>query len=190
LSSAEPARPLRADARRNHERLLEVADAVFAERGVAATSDEIARAAGVGIGTVFRHFPTKEALLTAVYQERLRRMAARAAALTTADDPGGAFFDYFRSVVEHTGQKAAIADALAESGIDVRSTSGGVEFRGAFEVLLRRAQDAGAVRRDIGVPELIAVLVGATRAVELAEAPPVRARIISIVLDGLRAPTA
>jgi AcrR family transcriptional regulator len=189
LSTADPARPLRADARRNHDRLLEVADAVFAERGVAATSDEIARAAGVGIGTVFRHFPTKEALLTAVYQARLQRLAARAAELATADDPGAAFFDYFRAVVEQSGQKAAIADALVEAGVDVRAEAGGFRFRDAFEVLLRRAQAAGAVRGDIGVPELIALLVGASRAMEQAETEPVRARTLAIVLDGLKHPT-
>ena len=187
MSTADSARPLRADARRNHDRLLEVADAVFAERGVAATSDEIARAAGVGIGTVFRHFPTKEALLTAVYQARLQRLAARATELASADDPGAAFFDYFRAVVEQYGQKAAIADALVEAGVDVRAEAGGFRFRDAFEVLLRRAQEAGAVRRDIGVPELIALLVGATRAVEHADTEPVRARTVAIVLDGLRA---
>jgi AcrR family transcriptional regulator len=178
---------LRADARRNHDRLLEVADSVFAERGVAATSDEIARAAGVGIGTLFRHFPTKEALLAAVYEARLRRLAARAATLATADDPGAAFFDYFRAVVEQSGQKAAIADALADAGVDVRATAAGVSnFREAFEVLLRRAQAAGAVRPDAGVPELIALLIGASRAVEQAGSAPVGARTLAIVLDGLR----
>jgi AcrR family transcriptional regulator len=186
LSTAEPARPLRADARRNRDRLLEVADEVFAERGVTATSEEIARAAGVGIGTLFRHFPTKEALLAAVYHARLQRLAARAAGLTAAADPGAAFFEYFRSVVEQSGPKAALADALAEAGVDVRRSTGGVQFREAFEVLLRRAQESGAVRTDIGVPELVAVLVGATRAIEQAGPGPVRARILAVVLDGLR----
>jgi AcrR family transcriptional regulator len=185
---SEP-RPLRADARRNHDRLLEVADEVFAERGISATSDEIAKAAGVGIGTVFRHFPTKEALLAAVYEARLQRLAVRAAELATADDAGAAFFDYFRAVVEQSGQKAAIADALVEAGVDVHGAAGGFRFRDAFAVLLRRAQEAGAVRTDIGVPELIALLVGASRAVEQAGPEPVRARTLAIILDGLRAAT-
>ena len=177
---------MRADARRNHDRLLEVADTVFAERGVSATSDEIARAAGVGIGTLFRHFPTKEALLTAVYRQRLWRLAAQAGELTTAQDPGATFFDYFRTVVEQSGQKAAIADALAEAGVDVRAAAGVPQFRDAFEVLLRRAQEAGAVRPDVSVGELIALLVGATRAVQQADSDQARTRIVTIVLDGLR----
>jgi AcrR family transcriptional regulator len=165
-----------------------VADTVFAAKGTAGSTEEIARAAGVGIGTVFRHFPTKEALLAAVYLGRLRRRADEAVALAAAADPGIAFFDYFRALVEQAGEKTAIADALAEAGVDpkVVAATAGHGFHEAFEVLLRRAQAAGAVRPDIEVADLIALLVGATRAAEQADTAEVRARTLAIVLDGLR----
>ncbi|MCW2874714.1 TetR/AcrR family transcriptional regulator [Actinacidiphila oryziradicis] len=181
-------RPLRADARRNRARILEVAEAVFAERGTSVSTEEIARVAGVGIGTVFRHFPTKEALLEAVFTSHLRRLADEAEALAAADDPGRAFFAYFARVVE-SATKNAFAAALAAAGIDVSHTRGqvGVDLRRALEGLLTRAQRAAAVRDDIGAPEVLALLVGASRAVEQAGADlDVRARALGVILDGLR----
>ncbi|TKA08785.1 TetR/AcrR family transcriptional regulator [Actinacidiphila oryziradicis] len=182
-------RPLRADARRNRARILEVAGAVFAERGTSVSTEEIARVAGVGIGTVFRHFPTKEALLEAVFTSHLRRLADEAEALAAADDPGRAFLAYFARVVEQSATKNSFAAALAAAGIDVSHTRGqvGVDLRRALEGLLTRAQRAAAVRDDIGAPEVLALLVGASRAVEQAGADlDVRARALGVILDGLR----
>src|SRR5258708_17586261 len=104
MTASDAAEPLqkrpRADAQRNRARLLDVAELVFATKGIGASTEEIAREAGVGIGTVFRHFPTKEALLEAVFIRRLQQLAARADALAEADDPGAAFFSFFSYVVE------------------------------------------------------------------------------------------
>jgi AcrR family transcriptional regulator len=186
-----PAKPPRADARRNRARLLEVAERVFAERGTGASTEEIARQAGVGIGTVFRHFPTKEALLEAVFIERLTRLGEQATALAASQQPGPAFFAFFTLVVDQASAKNAFADALAAAGVNVQAAALGVsgEFSGVLMGLLSRAQQAGAVRSDIGVTELKAVLVGASRAVEHAgEDPATRARTIAILLDGLRPP--
>ncbi|MDX6328128.1 MAG: hypothetical protein QOI83_511 [Streptomycetaceae bacterium] len=182
-------RPLRADARRNRARILEVAEAVFAERGTSVSTEEIARVAGVGIGTVFRHFPTKEALLEAFFTSNLRRLADEAEALAAADDPGRAFFAYFARVVEQSATKNAFAAALAAAGIDVSHARGqvGGDLRSALEGLLTRALRAAAVRDDIGAPEVLALLVGASRAVEQAGADlDVRARALGVILDGLR----
>jgi AcrR family transcriptional regulator len=179
-------KPLRADARRNRAALLDAAEAVFAASGPAASTEDVARAAGVGIGTLFRHFPTKEALLEAVYLARLHRLSEQAAALADADDPGTAFFDYFRTVVEESRTKTALTKALAEAGVDPSAAAAGMGFHGAFERLLVRAQQAGAVRADIGVPDMIALLVGASHAVEHATDGAVRDRTIAIVIDGLR----
>jgi AcrR family transcriptional regulator len=182
---------MRADARRNRARLLDAAEAVFAAKGSSASTEEVARAAGVGIGTLFRHFPTKENLLEAVYRARLRRMAEAARQLASSDDVGQAFFEFLAEQVAHSGTKIAVADALAEAGIDVRTASAdeGREVPEALGMLLERAQRAGAVRPDVGLPELMALLVGASRAVEHAAAEDVRARLVGIILDGLR-PTA
>jgi AcrR family transcriptional regulator len=185
------ARPLRADARRNRARLLEVAEQVFADRGIGASTEEIARQAGVGIGTVFRHFPTKEALLEAVFVGRLARLGERAAALSESEEPGPAFFAFFALVVDQASTKNAFADALAAAGVNVQAVTSGVsgEFGEAMTGLLNNAQQAGAVRPDIGVHELKAVLIGAARAVEQGgDDPAIRVRILAIMLDGLRPP--
>ena len=186
--SADAARPLRADARRNRARVLDAAEEVFAAHGTGASTEEIARRAGVGIGTVFRHFPTKEALLEAVFVGRLHRLAEHAAGLADAADPGAAFFDFFQRVVDHAATKNAIADALAEAGVAIPSESStvGLELQRALAVLLERAQATGAVRADVGVAELKALLVGASRAVELTPEPGVRSRTLRVMLDGLR----
>jgi AcrR family transcriptional regulator len=179
---------LRADARRNRERLLEVADRVFTEHGVGASTEEVARAAGVGIGTVFRHFPTKEALLAAVLGERLARLAAAAEALAAAEDPGAALDDFVRLVVGHSRVKNAYGDALAAGGYDLSAIKAdvGTRLRGALTVLLERAQAAGAVRAELRPPDLMALLVGASRAAEHTADDAARDRVLGVVLAGLR----
>jgi AcrR family transcriptional regulator len=182
-------RPLRADARRNRARVLEAADAVFAAKGTTASTEEVAHEAGVGIGTVFRHFPTKEALLEAVIVDRLGKLVAEAEGLADADDPGTAFFGFFTRVVSNTGTKNAYADVLAQAGIDLKASTVdiGRRMRTALATLLTRAQRAGEVRDDVQVPEVLALLVGASRAAEYAALDPeVQARAMAIVFDGLR----
>jgi AcrR family transcriptional regulator len=190
-AAGAPARLLRADARRNRARLLEAAEQVFADLGIGASTEEVARQAGVGIGTVFRHFPTKAALLEAVFVGRLTRLGERAAALSESEEPGPAFFTFVALVVDQAPAKNAFADALAAAGVNVQAVASGVsgEFAGAMTVLLSNAQQAGVVRPDIGVGELKAVLVGASRAVEQGgDDPATRARILAVMLDGLRPP--
>lgn len=187
-STSDADRPLRADARRNRDRLLLVADEVFTDRGTGVATEEIARMAGVGVGTLFRHFPTKEALLEAVYVRRLRQLADAAASLADATDPGAALRDFFTRVVDQSASKNAVADALAQSGVDVRTAGAGAgaDLRAALGVLLVRAQQAGSVRTDVETTDLLALLVGASRAVEqLPSDPAARQRTLRVVLDGL-----
>jgi AcrR family transcriptional regulator len=186
-----PDRPLRADAQRNRARVLDVAERLFGERGAAVRTEEIAKAAGVGVGTVFRHFPTKEALLEAVYAARLTRLAEDAEALIGGKEPGEAFFGFFAQVVEESEGKRALADALTEAGGDVRraQAAAGRGLRVQLDRLLGAAQKAGAVREDIHAADVMALLVGAARTAEQAGADPdVRARALRVVLDGLRPP--
>jgi AcrR family transcriptional regulator len=182
---------MRADARRNRDRLLEAADSVFAERGTSASTEEIARSAGVGVGTLFRHFPTKEDLLRAVFVGRLRRLADEARSLSHAPEPGEALFGFFARAVDRAETKSALADALAEAGVDIGDATAevGDDLNRALEVLLVRAQRVGAVRDDVRVPDLIGLLVGASRAAEHVHGDrDARARIVGVVLDGLRPP--
>lgn len=185
------ARPLRADARRNRARVLEAAEAVFTAKGTAASTEEIARRAGVGIGTVFRHFPTKEALLEAFFVAQLARLGEEADALAAANGPRTALFAVFTRAVEMAATKRAVADALSAAGIDVHplTSLAGTTLLQTLGRLLTSAQQAGAVRDDVRVADLIALLVGTSRAVEHAGGDPgIRERLVTVVLDGLRPP--
>lgn len=180
---------MRADAVRNRERLLAAADLVFDEFGVGASTEEVARRAEVGIGTLFRHFPTKESLLEAVFLARLRRLADTADKLSRAEDAGPAFFAFLDTVADQACGKRAFAESLVGAGIDVEAAAAPakVTLHEAGDALLKRAQQAGAVRRDIGTDELWALLVGLARTAEhTAHDPALRNRAVGILMDGLR----
>jgi AcrR family transcriptional regulator len=182
-------RPQRVDARNNRARILEVADAVFGEGGQTASTEEVARRAGVGIATVFRHFPTKAELLEAVLVRRLDGLREQAEALLDADDPGGALRGFFAHVVADAATKIAIGEALLDAGGDPHGEAARAsrDLQEAVGALLRRAQDAGAVRRDVALPEFYALLVGTSRAAAHARLDDhVRDRALAIVFDGLR----
>jgi AcrR family transcriptional regulator len=180
---------MRADARRNRARVLDAAEAVFAARGMSAPTEEIARQAGVGVGTVFRHFPTKRDLIEAILAARLTRFTEEAEALSAAPDPGPALLALFTRMVQQSAAKKVYVDTLADAGLDAMSAMSqiGQPARQALGVLLGRAQQAGAVRDGIGVTELIALVVGASRAAEHSGwDADVQARILQVIFDGLR----
>ncbi|HYY01170.1 MAG TPA: helix-turn-helix domain-containing protein [Mycobacterium sp.] len=183
---AQPPRPLRADAARNRARVLEVAYETFAAEGLAVPIDEIARRAGVGAGTVYRHFPTKEALFQAVLESRLRRIIAEGRALLDEPGPGEALFAFLRSMVLEWGATdQGLVDALAGSGIDVDSIAPAEQaFRGLLGELLVAAQRAGTARPDVDVPEIKTLMVGcqAMQGYDRTRA----ARVTDVVIDGLR----
>jgi AcrR family transcriptional regulator len=181
---------LRADARRNRARLLAAAQDVFASQGIAASTEDIARAAGVGIGTLFRHFPTKEALLEAVFVARLEQLADQARQSADADDPGAAFELFFSQIIAEARTRLSQVDALSLAGVDVSCAAADAkhDFNAALQQLLTRAQTAGAVRADIGLSELLALIVGTSRAVQFAaDDGATEARTVRVVLDGLAA---
>jgi AcrR family transcriptional regulator len=182
-------RALRSDAQRNCSRVLAAAEEVFAAHGTSVSTEEVARVAGVGIGTVFRHFPTKAALLEAVFLERIRRFAEEADRLTTSDDPEAAFWTFLTRVGEVASSKSAYAEALTTAGTDLGEALNPAreQLPRALGVLLRRAQEAGAVREDVGVPELIALMVATSRVTERGPTDAgLRDRVHEIIFDGLR----
>ncbi|MGW3773397.1 TetR/AcrR family transcriptional regulator [Actinomadura verrucosospora] len=185
MTSPAPGRPLRADALRNRAKVLAAAEEVFAVQGTSASTEEVARKAGVGIGTVFRHFPTKESLLEAVLVALLERLAAEARDLRASADPGAAFFGFFTRVVSQAAAKQAVTEALAEAGVDAREATGraGPDLKAALGVLLGRAQETGAVRADVGPGEVMALLAGMSYAAGRAGA---REDVLRIVFEGLR----
>jgi AcrR family transcriptional regulator len=183
-------RTLRADARRNRDRLLQIAKSAFAEEGLSVPLDEIARRAGVGPGTLYRHFPTKEALFEAVVHERLHRLVQDARALRVADDAGAALFGFIERLVADAAAKQDLVEALAGAGVEVKTVvaATAAELRAEIGGLLGRAQEAGAVRTDVEIADLMALLSGlllALRAGSNERADPGRA--LAVLCDGLRA---
>ncbi len=181
-------RPLRADAMRNRARVLEVAYDAFATDGLSVPIDEIARRAGVGAGTVYRHFPTKVDLYRAVVENRIETLLAEGRALTEGVPPGEALFVLLRSLVLQWGAAdRGLKDALAGEGIDVQAAIPETEeaLLRFLDGLLKAAQDAGTVRRDLEVRDVKAILAGCF-AIQDAS-PDDAARLTEVVLDGLRA---
>jgi AcrR family transcriptional regulator len=185
--AAAGARPLRADAQRNRARILQAAEEVFAVEGIEVPVDLIAERAGVGVGTLYRHFPTKEKLCEAVLLDRLVALTADARALADADDPAGAFFGFLSHVVEEGVAKRDLMVAVMGAGVEFEESSAEVKegMHDAIGVLLRRAQDVGAVRPDV-TPAAVVSLVGATcQASAHTDAAPA-CDLLAIVCDGLR----
>jgi AcrR family transcriptional regulator len=185
---------LRADALRNRQHLLEVAQAVFASEGVGVPIDEIARRAGLGVGTLYRHFPTKEALVEAVLLRRTEHVVEDARALADAADAGAAFFAFLEKLGEASAAKKVLIEALARAGVDLQRSPGAARLGGvkkemgrAVGALLERAQRAGAVREDVAVEEVLSLVSGAFMAIERHGGDArSRARLLAIVCDGLR----
>ncbi|MDA8045948.1 MAG: TetR/AcrR family transcriptional regulator [Actinomycetota bacterium] len=186
------AQPMRADARRNREQILAAAETAFAEEGLGVPVDQIARRAGVGTGTLYRHFPTKEALFEAVVLEHMAEVAAEAERRARVDPPGQALFDFLGYLAVEGTVKRNLVDALTGAGIDVKSraTESKEAIEAAIQVLLDRAQQAGEVRADIVLADLFGLVMGTCQfAGEHADECSQR-RMLAVVCDGLRPPAA
>jgi AcrR family transcriptional regulator len=156
-------RPLRADARRNRARILESARAVFAEYGAEAQIDDVARQAGVGVGTVYRHFPTKEALLVELLREKFRLFGTRAReALEQDGEPFAVLEDLLRRNAETAASDAAVQHALAGVGehIWMQAAPEQQELVAVTDELLARARRAGTIRQDIGAYDIAMLMCG------------------------------
>jgi AcrR family transcriptional regulator len=155
---------VRADAERNRARILEVAFAAFAADGLGVSVHEIARRAGVGTGTVSRHFPTKNALIEAIIVDRAGSLMDLGRALREkySDDPAAAFFGFFTTLVQEMAVDRGLADALAGAGIDLEATvtGSGYDVTGMLGDLLARAQRAGAIRPDASLADVKALMSG------------------------------
>ncbi|WOX22479.1 helix-turn-helix domain-containing protein [Streptomyces solicathayae] len=180
---------MRADARRNHDRLLDAARAAFAEHGADASLEDVARRAGVGIGTLYRHFPNRPALLGAVFQDALEALLRRSAELAEADEPCRALVEWLRAVVAHAGAYRGLARALMSASRDESSALGqcSVPLHAAGERLLVRAQEAGSVRRDVSVGDLMQLTNAIALAAEQSpEDEELADRLLALTLQGLR----
>jgi AcrR family transcriptional regulator len=180
-------RSLRADARRNRERILAAAEEVFARRGTSASTEDVAALAGVAVGTVFRHFPTKQDLLSAIVKDLLARLTAEVAELAEGD-PSTALFDFFARVVEQAAAKKAVVELLAQSGVRVGVADPVRALRDAIGVLLERARSAGAVRAGVRLDEVMALLTATAQgALQGGWSDDLRRRTLEVIFAGLRA---
>jgi AcrR family transcriptional regulator len=179
----------RADARRNYDLLIAAAAEAFAERGADDVSlEEIARRAGVGIGTLYRHFPARQALLEAVYKDQVDGLEVLAAKLLAAESPADALAEWLRAFAAFGRTKRSLSGALvATLGKDSELLSACSKvLRDSSEALLARAQDAGVVRPDVRSSDLLRLTHGLIIAAEGTGADPGQAdRMLSLLLGGL-----
>ncbi|OUC94927.1 TetR family transcriptional regulator [Streptosporangium minutum] len=184
---ADGGRPLRADARRNQARILDTAEQVFSELGPSASTEEVARRAGVAIGTVFRHFPTKNDLLVAIMKRLLARLVEEGEAFARDDEHGTALFAFFAHVVEQAATEKTVVDLLAQAGVAVSVPDAVRHLERGIEDLLRQAQAAGTVAQDVRSPEVMALLVSVCHgALHGGWSDDLRARTLAVVFAGLR----
>jgi AcrR family transcriptional regulator len=178
---------MRADAARNRARVLEVAYETFAAEGLGVPIDEIARRAGVGAGTVYRHFPAKEDLFRAVIEDRMRHIVDEGRALLDSDPAGGIFTLMRAMVLDWGATDRGLVEAFAGAGLDVNRAvpEAEGEFLGMAGDLLAAGQAAGTVRTDVTVPEVKGLVVG--RQPLQANNPPGAETGLAVVIDGLRA---
>jgi AcrR family transcriptional regulator len=179
--------PQRADAQRNRERLLTAAETAFNARGAGASLDDIAKAAGVGNATLYRHFPTRAKLLEAVYDQRIAELCAAAAELAEPAAPARALHEWLRAVVAHVTDRRVLTDAFLaayEGPADIEPPQFAAWHDALFAAgrpLLAAAQDAGTARRDLDIAELLALVTGVARAGSPAQAE----RFLSVLLEGI-----
>ena len=178
-------RPKRADARRNYDKVLAAAREAFAEGGESTALEEIARRADVGIGTLYRHFPNRQALLEALYVGEVEEMC-RSAAELDGSDPWEALEGWFEQFIAYVGTKRALAAELSNYLDQDAPLFQGcrTSLFAAGEPLLKRAQEAGVVRPDVSIAEVIQMVVGIAKIP--ASEPGQNEHILRIALDGLR----
>ena len=188
-AAARPRKP-RADGIRNRERLMAAAKAGFAELGPEVSLEEVARRAGVGIGTLYRHFPTRDALIQAVYRREVEQLAEAATRLVAERSPGEALHEWMRLFVDYIATKRVIAPALGamSSGTSELYALSGLRITDATTLLVERARASGDIRPDIEPADVLRGLVGITYGNTDPAWQASAKRLVEILMSGLRAP--
>jgi AcrR family transcriptional regulator len=181
--TAAIAKPLRADARRNRERILKAARREFADQGVHSQIDDVAKRAKVGVGTVYRHFPTKEALLDALVREHFEEIAGFAREALERDDAWEGFCEVMWRAAEYNAKDLGFCESIASS--DKSSIIEEVGLLASTRELIARAQAQGRMRPDATEQDVSIMMIGASAVMRLY--PAAWRRYIALVLDGLRA---
>lgn len=196
MSSSTPvttSRPLRADARRNRARLLAVADEVFAEEGLDASLEEVARRAGVGVGTLYRHFPTRNALVEALVREDSDALCRHGAELATDGDPVETLTTWLRAVVAHAARFRGLAQSLAAGALahdhddPLADCCHAVQATG--ELLVARVRKAGRLRSGVTAPDVLDLAASVAWVCEQAPRDTAQSdRLLSVVVAGVVKP--
>jgi AcrR family transcriptional regulator len=187
--NGQAVRPLRADAQRNYDLLVAAADAAFTELGADASLEEIARRAGVGIGTLYRHFPTRDTLLAKVLDDGAEAILARATELAERLTPTAALAAWLEAlmgyVTTYSGLSKALAAGMAKHGCsELRGPCQAMTAAGAQ--LLACAQAAGELRADAEIDDVMMAVHAAVWAAEQTENPATAPRLLTMLIDGLR----
>ena len=183
-------RPLRKDAERNRRRILEAASEVFGERGLGATLDAVAERAGVGVGTVYRRFPDKEALVDAHFEERIDEVRALALEAAEIDDPWDALTTFLERATEmHCHDRALKELVFSTAHGQDRVARARERIKPAVDRLVARAHASGQLRADVSLNDIPIVQLMVTAVIDYAQdaAPGVWRRYLALMLDGLRA---
>jgi AcrR family transcriptional regulator len=189
-ASVPAGRPMRADARRNYDRILTAAGTAIAQDGAEASLEEIARHAGVGSATLHRHFPSRQALLEAVFRDRVETLCAKARDLATAPDPGPALITWLRAVGAHATSNRGLAASLmrgARDGDPTLGTTCHTMIVDAGDELLTRAHQTRAVRPDVAITDLLKLVSAISLAAEREPSGAAETdRLLTLALDGVR----
>jgi AcrR family transcriptional regulator len=183
--------PKRADARRNYDRLLAAAAAVFAEHGADdASLEEIARRAGVGIGTLYRHFPARQALLEAVYKDQVDGLEVLAGKLLASESPAAALGDWMRAFVAFGRTKRSLSSALVANKNSEFMSACSMTLRGCTETLLSRAQETGQARPEVRTADIMRLAHAVILAAEDPADPDQPERLAGLIVGSVLVPEA
>lgn len=183
-------RVLRADARRNREAVIAAAKELFADQGLDAQMPDVAKAAKVGVGTVYRHFPTKDDLIAALAAERFERLAEKAREGIEAEDPWEGLCDFIRFAAQLQADDRGLCEVMGSRPEVMNESAFAVGLDALCDKLVKRAQRSGDLRRDLvweDIP-MIACGLGRITPAEMGPATGRWPRLVEIILDGLRAP--
>lgn len=189
VGGGETPRMMRTDAVKNRQRILDAAEEVFAAEGVAVPIDAVAERAGLGVGTLYRHFPNKEALFEAIVVDRITALVATAKEFELAEDPGQALFSFLQEFARQAASKRDLFEALGSAGIDLKARCADLfeDLMRSVDVLLSRAVAVRGVRGDVPANEIVGLIVGTCHAAgDSGVTDAGLGRMVSVVLDGLR----
>jgi AcrR family transcriptional regulator len=183
-------RMMRADARRNRQAVIDAAKRLFAESGLETQMPDVARAANVGVGTVYRHFPTKEHLIAAIATQHFERMAERGRADLELPDPWDGICDFIQFAIQLQADDRGLCEVMGSRPDLMNSVAGEAGLPELCDKLVKRAQRSGQLRADLDWEDVPMIACGIGHVTHDGPVPSVGRwpRLVQIILDGLRAP--